>query len=325
MRMLILHAESAALAAALALRFPRHAFLPVLPEQPWPEDAYGAEAVVALARQLPDAALARMPRLRWIQALTTGTDGFLALQNLPPDVHLTSARGIHGPAVSEMVFLQMLALAREFPELLRQQREARWQRRRQVLLHGKTAVIVGTGVIATALASRCQAFGMRTVGISATPRPLAHFDEVRARDALQEAAAAADVLVALVPLDESTRGLISAPVLQALRPHAYFINVARGGVCDEEALLRQLERGALAGAALDVFSTEPLPAGHPLWKAPRLIITPHLGGESEHYLERVRPIIEHNLQCLDAGRPAEMWNLTPLAADRQRKSSSGTS
>jgi D-2-hydroxyacid dehydrogenase (NADP+) len=309
MRMLILHAQSAELAAALAHSCSAHDYVPVAPDQPWPEAAYGADAVVALARQLPDAAVARMPRLRWIQALTTGTDGFLALQSLPRGVHITSARGIHGPAVSEMVFLQMLSLAREFPALLQQQREGRWQRRRQVLLHGKTAVIVGTGVIAAALAARCQVFGMRTVGISATRRPLAHFDTVLGRTALQEAAAEADYLIALVPLDPSTRGLVSAQVLQALRPHAFFINVARGGVCDEDALLQQLERGALAGAALDVFATEPLPPGHPLWKAPRLLITPHLGGESENYLELVQPIIEHNLRCMEEGRPTEMWNL----------------
>lgn len=309
MRTLIVHAQPAWLAGELASRFPEHDFVAATPEQPWGEEVFNAEAIVALARSLPDALIGRFKKLRWIQALTTGTDGFWALRNLAPDVLITSARGIHGPAVSEMVFTYMLSLLRGLPELLAQQRQHVWQKRPQLLLHGKTAGIVGTGVIAEELAARCKAFGMQTIGISASPRAIAGFDKVLGRDALLDVAAQADFLIAIVQLDATTRMLISADVIRTMRKSSYLINISRGGVCDEDALLQALASGAIAGAALDVFSAEPLPAEHPLWDAPRLIITPHLGGESDNYLKLAMPIIEHNICCMAQGRPEAMTNL----------------
>ena len=311
MHVLIIHADAAYLAGLLAKRFPEHQFTSAVHGALLPDRAFDAEVIVAMARSLTADMMSRFTRLRWIQALTTGTDGFFAFENLPHDVPITSARGIHGPAVSEMVFMQMLALSREFADVLQQQRQHLWQKKRQLLLYGKTAVIVGTGLISSELALKCKAFGMHTIGVSNTPRAIEGFDEVVPRSELVRAASRADYLIALMQLDATTRDLINAQVIQAMRASAYFINISRGGVCDEEALLKALTLGSIAGAALDVFSIEPLPKDHPLWDGPNVIITPHLGGESDNYMAQVCPIIEHNLICMAEGRMKDMRNLVP--------------
>lgn len=314
MRILIVHLNAASLAGVMAQRFPHLVFIPETGERPFPETVFDADAVVAMSRVLPDAVIGRFKKLRWIQALTTGTESFWTLRNLSPEVLITSVRGIHGAAVSEMVFTYMLTLSRQWPELLAQQRRHAWKKRPQLLLHGKTVAVVGTGVIAQELAARCRAFGMRTIGISANPRAIAGFDEVLGRDALTEVAARADYLIALVQLDAGTRNLVSADIIRAMRKSSYLINISRGGVCDETALLLALQSGAIAGAALDVFSVEPLPADSPLWDAPNLFITPHLGGESDNYLELAAPILEHNISCMLEGRTADMTNLVQRPA-----------
>jgi D-2-hydroxyacid dehydrogenase (NADP+) len=311
---LIIHADAAYLAGMLATRFPEHQFTSAPHGAPLPHAAFDAEVIVAMARSLTDDMMSRFTRLRWIQALTTGIDGFFALKNLPQDVLITSARGIHGPAVSEMVFMQMLALSRGFADVMQQQRQHLWQKKRQLLLYGKTAVIVGTGLISSELALKCKAFGMHTIGVSNTPRAIEGFDEVVARSELARTASRADYLIALMQLDAGTRDLINAQVIQVMRASAYFINISRGGVCNEEALLKALTLGNIAGAALDVFSVEPLPKDHPLWDAPNVIITPHLGGESDDYMAQVCPIIEHNLSCMAEGRMKDMHNLVPRPA-----------
>ena len=311
MHVLIIHADAAYLAGMLAKKFPEHQFTSALHGALLPDVAFEAEVIVAMARSLTDDMMSRFTRLRWIQALTTGTDGFFAFEGLLRNVTITSARGIHGPAVSEMAFMQMLALSRGFADVVQQQHQHLWQKKRQFLLYGKTAVIVGTGLISSELALKCKAFGMHTIGVSNTPRAIDGFDEVVTRSELVCAASRADYLIALMQLDSGTRNLINAQVIQAMRASAYFINISRGGVCDEEALLKSLTLGSIAGAALDVFSIEPLPKDHPLWDAPNVIITPHLGGESDDYMAQVCPIIEHNLICMAEGRMKDMRNLVP--------------
>ena len=157
---------------------------------------------------------------------------------------------------------------------------------------------------------------MHTIGVSNTPRAIKGFDEVVARSELAKAAGQADYLIALMQLDASTRNLINAEVIQAMRASAYFINISRGGVCDEETLLKALTLGTVAGAALDLFSVEPLPKDHPLWDAPNVIITPHLGGESDDFMAQVSTIIEHNLRCMAEGRMKDMLNLVPRTDQR---------
>src|SRR5271154_5533606 len=147
----------------------------------------GADALIGHHFQFDDEMLSRAKHLRWIQSLTSGTDTILGLKSLRADVMVTSARGIHGPQMSELVFLQMLALSRDFPRMQRNQGAGIWERWPQSLLWGKTVVIVGIGAIAEALAPRCKVFGMTVFGISETPRESVGFDDVFARCELNRA------------------------------------------------------------------------------------------------------------------------------------------
>jgi D-2-hydroxyacid dehydrogenase (NADP+) len=273
--------------------------------------AAGAEALIGHHYQFDDELLRAARKLRWIQSLTTGTDAILKLQSLRPEVTVTSTRGMHGPQMSELVFLQMLALLRDFPRMQRNQAAHLWERRPQPLLSGKTIVIVGVGAIAEALAPRCKAFDMRVYGVSESPRQPAGFDRIFRRADMQQAAAAADFLVLIVPHSPRTEKLIDAPVLAAMKSSAYLINVARGGVLDEDALLAALRAKQIAGAALDVFRQSPLPKDHPLWDEPRVIITPHIGGMSDIYLEQAYPLVRENLRAFLSGVMTAMNNVVP--------------
>jgi phosphoglycerate dehydrogenase-like enzyme len=274
-------------------------------------DLAATEVIIGHHFQFDEGLLARAPKLRWIQSLTSGTDAILKLPNLRADVIVTSTRGMHGPQVSELVFLDMLALLRDFPRMQRNQAAGRWERWPQPLLWGKTVVIVGVGAIAEALAPRCKAFGMRVHGVSSRADLPLHFDAIHERGQLADAAALADFLVLLIPLSAQTDKLVDASVIAAMKPGAYLINVARGGVLDETALLQALREQRLAGAALDVFRQTPLPADHPLWREPRVVITPHVGGMSDIYFEQAYPVVRDNLRAFLAGRLEALINVVP--------------
>lgn len=270
--------------------------------------AADCEAMIGHHFQFDDELVARAPRLRWVQSLTTGTDQIVALRALPDDVVVTSTRGVHGPQMSELVFLHMLALARDFPRMQRNQAAAAWERWPQPLLWGKTVTIVGVGAIAEALAPRCRAFGMTVVGVSGTPRAIAGFDRVLARSELVSAVAQADFVVLIVPLAPETENLVDARVIAAMKPGAYLINAARGGVLDEAALLAALHERRIAGAGLDVFRQQPLPPESPWWREPQVIVTPLVGGMSDIYLQQAFPIVEANLRLFLEGRLGELHN-----------------
>lgn len=274
-----------------------------------PSHVADAEVLIGHHFQFDEALLEAAPKLRWIQSLTTGTDAILKLRALKPEVAVTSTRGMHGPQMSELVFLHMLALARDFPRMQRNQAEGKWERWPQPLLWGKTAVIVGVGAISEALAPRCKAFGMKVYGVSNSTRVPYGFDGMFSRADIAAAAAKADFLILVVPHSPETENLVDARVLAAMKPSAYLVNVARGGVLDEDALLAALREKRIAGAALDVFRQQPLPAGHALWREPRVVVTPLVGGMSDIYLEQAWPIVRDNLQRYMDGRLDTLVNL----------------
>ncbi len=271
--------------------------------------ASDAEVLIGHHFQFDEDIVGRAPNLRWIQSLTTGTDAILKLKSLKPAVTVTSTRGMHGPQMSELVFLHMLALTRDFPRMQRNQAAGVWERWPQPLLWGKTIVIVGVGAISEALAPRCKAFGMTVYGVSNSTRVPDGFDGVFPRDELAHAAAKADYLVLIVPHSPETENLVDAGVISALKPEAFLVNVARGGVLDEGALMTALREKRLAGASLDVFRQQPLPTGSPLWREPGVIITPLVGGMSNIYLEQAYPTVRDNLRAFLAGRVHDMVNV----------------
>lgn len=247
-----------------------------------------------------------MPKLRLIQALTTGTDHIEALPNLPPHVVLAAARGFHGAQMSELAFIYMLHFMRDFRDLFATQAAHRWNRVEQRLLEGRTAVIVGVGAIAEELAKRCRVFGMKVVGVSDGRREAPHFDAILPRARLPEAAGLADFLIVLVPHSRDTDKLIDASVFAAMKPDGVLINIARGGVVDEDALIAALRAGTIRGAGLDVFRTEPLPPDSPLWDMPNVFFTSHIGGMSDTYGEQVMPLLIDNLRAFIEGKPEKL-------------------
>jgi len=270
-----------------------------------------SRVLIGLAQTITGDLVAATPNLQWIQALTTGIDPLLRIK-LPERVIVTSARGIHGPQMSEMAFVHMLSLARGLPRMMANQRRAQWERWPQRLLLGKTAVLVGVGSISEELALRCKAFGMRVTGVSDARSTGLGFDAIRPRSELVSAARDADFLIVLAAHTPETHHLINAAVLAAMRPDAFLINLSRGPVVDEAALIDHLQRRTIAGAGLDVFEIEPLPPSSPLWHFDNVLITPHVGGMSDCYEEQVLPLVVHNLRAFAAGELDRMRNRVSL-------------
>jgi D-2-hydroxyacid dehydrogenase (NADP+) len=248
-------------------------------------------------------------RLKWVQALGTGVDGIVDQPSLSPEVIVTNMHGFHGPPMAEAALLAMLAQARDLPRVLRNQAQARWERWPARTLHGSTVGILGVGAIAADLAPRCQALGMKVVGISSAPRALAGFDRMEPMACLVDTVGELDWLVVLTPYKPETRHLVGAAVLAAMKPSAFLVNLARGGVIDEDALLAALREERIAGAALDVFQVEPLPADSAFWREPRVIVTPHAGGFFDRYPDYALPVLEANMRAFLAGARDRMTNV----------------
>lgn len=267
------------------------------------------DVLLCFSPPMADHVVAEAPKLKWIQALGTGVDNIVDLPSLGKDVVVTNVRGIHGAPVSEATIAFMLSLARDMPRSVRAQDKSTWQRFPAKLLSGKTVGIYGVGLIAEYLAPICKQFGMTVVGLSGSPRPAPGFDRMVARSDLVKVAGELDFLVVLAPLTAETRNVINKSVFAAMKPSAFLVNVARGGVVDEPALIEALESGQIAGAGLDVFSEEPLPSSNPLWKTKNLTIFPHLGGYSEGYEDRAMPTIAGNMEKFLAGDAKSMINI----------------
>jgi D-2-hydroxyacid dehydrogenase (NADP+) len=276
--------------------------------------------LIAFGMGVTDALFTRMPALQWVQSLATGVDHFLRSKTLPAGVILTSGRGIHGPAMRETVLLLMLSVSHDSNRLVADKQAARWERRPWPLLAGKVATVIGTGVAGSAIGAALQALGMRVVGISGTPREVDGFDVVLPRQQLTSAAAEADYLINVLPADAANLNLVGREVFAAMKPVSYFINVGRGETVDEAALIEALQRRRIAGAGLDVFATEPLPATSPLWKMPHVFMAPHVGGLFEEYAQMAIPLIIRNMLAFLSGQTGQMIN----KIDRSRPANAET-
>jgi phosphoglycerate dehydrogenase-like enzyme len=268
-----------------------------------------ADVLITFGPMMADHVLAKATNLKWIQALGTGIDGIVDQPSLRREVVVTHMHGFHGAPVSEAAIMSMLALARDLPRALRSQRERKWLRFPATLIRGKTVGIFGIGAIAGELAPRCKAMGMTVVGITSAKRPVAGFDRMHGRDELATAVRDLDYLVLLTPYTPETRHIVNAAVFAAMKTGSYLVNLARGGVVDETALIQALEQGKLAGAALDVFAREPLPDDHPFWGMDNVIITTHQGGFFDGYPDHALPVVEDNLRKFLAGDYENMINI----------------
>jgi len=268
-----------------------------------------ADILLTFAPRLTDDVLQAGAKLKWVQALGTGVDNLIDRPALRKDVIVTNIHGIHGPPVSEAAIASMLALARDLPRALRAQGLREWARFPAQLLHHKTVGIFGIGAIAEELAPKCKAFGMRVIGVSSSPRQVAGFDRMHTSAELAKVVGEFDFFVLLTPLTEKTRNSVDANVLAAMKPTSFLVNLARGGVVDETALIDALGSGRIRGAALDVFNEEPLPADHPFWGMENVIITTHQGGFCDVYIDYALPTVETNMQCFLSGNFGGMVNV----------------
>ncbi len=275
-----------------------------------------------LARQLPEADVLVVSmmwrnelidiakRLRFIQSISAGTDQYDKPLLRQRGVRVAGAAGVNAQAVAEHAMALMLALSRRLPEARDNQHARHWRgmigeiARRELELAGKTLLVVGMGRIGARLARLAKAFDMRVVATKRDPSTGAEgVDAVAGTDRLHELLREADIVALTCPLTPETQNLIDAAALEAMRPGAHLVNVARGRVVDEPALIQALQEGRLAGAALDVTSEEPLPASSPLWAMPNVLITPHTAGETRAYEDNVIDILLENLDRLWRGAP----------------------
>jgi phosphoglycerate dehydrogenase-like enzyme len=242
--------------------------------------------------------------LRWLHWCGAGVDAILFPGLVRGPVVLTNARGVFDAAMAEYVLGLVLAFAKGFPETLAAQAERRWHYRQTEVIAGAQALVVGVGSIGRAIARLLTLAGMTVTGVGRTAReddPV--FGAVHAAGDLVRALPAADYVVAVLPLTAETAGRFGEREFGAMKPTARFINVGRGATVDEAALERALREGRLAGAALDVFECEPLPAESPLWTAPGLIVSPHMSGDFTGYRQALIDLFVDNLRRYRAGEP----------------------
>ena len=262
------------------------------------------EIEVLFAPMPPRDGWAGAERLRLIQVLGTGVDTLLPSPDLPPQVEIAGVRGVFAPDVAEHALALLLAHARRLPQLLDAQRGRSFEATPRPSIAGEVVTIVGGGEIGRRVARATTALDMRVRVVSRTGRgELQPGVELLPADALASAVSDARFVVIAVPLTPATTNLFDARMLARMRSDAYLINVARGGIVDEAALVEAVSARRLGGAALDVFAEEPLPPDHVLWTVPGITITPHVGGLGIGYIERCIEALLANVAALEGGTP----------------------
>jgi D-2-hydroxyacid dehydrogenase (NADP+) len=234
------------------------------------------------------------PGLRWIQSTTAGVEQFPIDALGSRDVVLTSARGVHAPAVGLHAFALLLALVRRIGESMRDAPQRGWQARPAFELAGRTMGVLGLGTIGEEVARLASAHGMHVIGTKRDPSAYTGVADVLPADATKQVCSEADVVVVTLPASPESDGLVGAAELEALGS-GWIVNVGRGTVIDEDALIDALRNGSLIGAGLDVFADEPLPANSEFWELDNVVITPHMAWSSEHLPRRLASLFEENL------------------------------
>jgi glyoxylate/hydroxypyruvate reductase len=247
--------------------------------------------------------LSRMPRLRWIQTITAGVEGWLALPDLPATVTLTCARGTHRVQMPENILGALFHLTKPYAAIARDQETRRWTRRVSEPLAGKTLGILGLGAIGQEVARKAAALELTVIGTRREPAPMPDVARVLPPEGTGEVLGAADFVLLLLPVTPATRDFMDARRLAEMRATAWLLNFGRGELVVDADLVDAVKRGVLAGAVLDVFRTEPLPAEHPFWTTPGITVLPHLGGLHPTRDELVAALFVDNLRRFLDGAP----------------------
>lgn len=247
--------------------------------------------------------LGRMPKLRWIQAMTAGVEAWIDAPGLRDDVALCCARGSHRHSMSENILGALFHLTKPYAAVVQDQKQSRWNKRQSTLLAGQTLGILGLGTIGQELAQKASALGMRVIGTKRSPEPVEGVEEVYAGDETDDVLRQSDFVVLLMPATPETDNFINTQRLKAMKPTAWLLNFARGPLIKDADLIAAVKDKTIAGAVLDVFREEPLPATDPFWTTENILVLPHIGGGYAGRGAVVADIFAENARCYLQGEP----------------------
>jgi glyoxylate/hydroxypyruvate reductase A len=272
-------------------------------DQELPDDL--AERADVLVGWEPGPYLKHARRLRWVQAMTAGVESWLEDADVRGDITLTCARGSHRLSMPENILGALFHIAKPYMPIALDQRESRWTRRMCGTLAGKTLAILGLGAVGQELARKACGLDMRVIGTKRTTEPVAHVQKVYAPQDTGEVLAASDFVVLLLPATPDTESFMNSDRLSAMKPTAWLLNFARGAVINDDDLIAAVQSKKIAGAVLDVFREEPLPATHPFWKTEGILVLPHIGGGHPERSAAVAEIFAENARRFLAGEPLD--------------------
>ena len=263
-------------------------------------------ADVLLSFAVNEATITKAKKLKWIQFASAGVEKSLNPTLLATNIKLTCCRGMHADSIAEYIMMQILAFAKKLPRAFNFQREHHWEFEAMLNgkfdLSGKVLCIVGLGSIGRRLARMAKAFDIKVIGTVNTPRKIPYVDEVYSAGKLGKCLKKADIAAICTPLTDQTYHLIGGQELALMKKSALIINVGRGKLIDESALIEALKEDRIAGAALDVFETEPLPPESPLWDMPNVTITPHISGMTDNIWEKIGRLFCENAVRFHSGK-----------------------
>ena len=270
-------------------------------EKPSAEQLARTEALMAYT--VPPGVLPAMPNLRWAQVMTAGVEEWLALPDLPGSLTLTCARGTHEESMPENIIGALFYVAKPYAAAADNQKKGQWVRTVAQPLTGKTLGILGLGVIGQRVANIAAVLGMRVIGTKRRPAPMANVAEVLPPERTSEVLAQSDFLVLLLPATPETDNFINAERLAMMQPGAWLLNFGRGHVINDDDLIAAVAANRIAGAVLDVYRQEPLPAQHRFWTTPGIVVLPHIGGPHPQRDRFVARLFVENLGRFLDGRP----------------------
>ena len=270
-------------------------------EKPSAEQMARTEALMAYGA--PAGMLPAMPKLRWAQAMTAGVEGWMALPDLPSSLTLTCARGTHEESMPENIIGALLYVAKPYALAVENQKRGKWVHAAAQPLRGKTLGILGIGAIGQDVARIAAALGLRVIGTRRRPEPVANVAEVLPSDDTPRVLAESDFVLVLLPATSQTDNFINAERLAMMKPTAWLLNFGRGHVVRDDDLVAAVRAKKIAGAVLDVFRQEPLPADHPFWSTEGIIVLPHIGGPHPQRDRFVARLFAENLGRFLDGKP----------------------
>ena len=266
-----------------------------------PTQAQRADTEAMLSWGAPRGLLPQMPKLRWVQALTAGVEGWLALPDLPPDLTLTCARGTHRESMAENILGALFHLTKPYAAIVEDQKHSKWVRRVATPLAGQTLGILGLGAIGQQVAQIADAIGMRVIGTKRRTAPLPHLADVLPPDHTDDVLAQSDYVLLLLPATPETENFMNGRRFTRMKRTAWLLNFGRGHLIADADLIAAVKARQIAGAVLDVFRQEPLPVEHPFWTTDGIIVLPHIGGgHPRRDLAVARLFVENLRRFLDA-------------------------